>query len=247
MDGSFQAMLKSELLNRLALNLDTAEAFGPIVELWVNGRTHQVRGIGCSAGGLLNRQSQRFLWSQVGSIGRDGVVVKAGARVEAIDEHLQDCLPLAELELWSDHGDRMGQLIDYRFDPASGNILQYLFVPAEASSLAPGLYALDPVAVNARHTGQAYPWKSFTSRCSDAWPPDRQPAVPRGADGSPSSGIPRHDSLAFDSVWPFLSWAVGHPKDRVRSVFPIRKRYGRSDRLVLIHQSDGASFGSRRR
>ncbi|MBE9114113.1 hypothetical protein IQ273_32630 [Nodosilinea sp. LEGE 07298] len=148
MDGSFpQGMLKSELLHRLAINLDTAEEFGSIAEVWVNSRTHQVQGIGCSAGGLLQRQSHRFLWSQIGSIGRDGVVVKAGARVEAIDEHLQDCLPLGVVELWSDHGDRTGQLADYRFDPATGNILQYLFIPEETSGLAPGLYALDPVAV----------------------------------------------------------------------------------------------------
>lgn len=148
MDGSFpQGMLKSELLNRLAINLDTAEEFGSIAEIWVNGRTHQVKGIGCSAGGLLNRQSRRFLWSQIGSIGRDGVVVKAGARVEAIDEHLQDCLPLGEVELWSDHGDRIGQLTDYRFDPTSGNILEYLFIPEVTSALPPGVYALDPIAV----------------------------------------------------------------------------------------------------
>lgn len=148
MVGSFpQGLLKSELLNRLAINLDTAEEFGPIAEVWVNSRTHQVQGIGCSAGGLLQRQSRRFLWSQIGSIGRDGVVVKAGAQIEVIDEHLQDCLPLGVVELWSDHGDRTGQLTDYRFDPATGNILQYLFIPEETSGLAPGLYALDPIAV----------------------------------------------------------------------------------------------------
>ena len=140
-------MLKSDLLNRLAINLDTAEEFGPIAEVWVNGRTHQVMGLGCSAGGLLNRQSRRFLLSQIGSIGHDGVVVKAGARAEAVDEHLQDCLPLGELELWSDHGDRIGQLIDYRFAPTTGNILEYLFIPEVTSDLPPGVYALDPIAV----------------------------------------------------------------------------------------------------
>lgn len=140
-------MLKSDLINRLAINLDTAEEFGPIVEIWVNGRTHQVKGLGCGAGGLLNRQIRRFLWTQVGSIGRDGLVIKAGAQAESTDEHLQDCLPLGELELWSDHGDRMGQLIDYRFDPVTGTILDYLFVSAETSDLPPGVYALAPVAV----------------------------------------------------------------------------------------------------
>ncbi len=148
MQGSFpQGVLKSELLNHLAINLDTAESFGPIVEIWVNGRTHQVRGIGCGTVGLLNRQNHRFLWSQVGSIGRDGLVIKAGAQAEAIDDHLQDCLPLAEVELWSDHGDRLGQVVDYRIDATTGNILNYLFIPAETSDLAPGLYALSPVAV----------------------------------------------------------------------------------------------------
>lgn len=149
MDGSFpQGLLKSELLNQLAINLDTAEAVGPITEIWVNSRTHQVQGIGCSASGLLlHRQSQRFLWSQIGSIGRDGVVVKAGAQIESIDEQLQDCLPLGTVELWSDHGDRMGQLSDYRFAPATGNILQYLFIPEETSGLPPGQYALDPIGV----------------------------------------------------------------------------------------------------
>ncbi|MGB3137993.1 MAG: hypothetical protein WBB18_14405, partial [Nodosilinea sp.] len=146
MDGSFPPdMLKSDLLNRLALNLDTAEEFGSIAEVWVNSRTHQVQGLGCSAGGLLSRQ-RRFLWSQIGSIGRDGVVVRAGAEAETIDQHLQDCLPLGELELWSDHGNCVGQLVDYRFTPVTGNILQYLFVPEETSGLAPGLYALDPIA-----------------------------------------------------------------------------------------------------
>jgi hypothetical protein len=145
--SSSPTMLKSELLNRLAINLDTAEEFGPIAEVWVNGRTHQVMGLGCSAGGLLNRQSRRFLLSQIGSIGHDGVVVKAGAQADTIDEHLQDCLPLGELELWSDHGDRIGQLVDYRFDPATGNILEYLFIPEVASALPPGVYALDPIAV----------------------------------------------------------------------------------------------------
>lgn len=145
--SSPSTMLKSDLINRLAINLDTAEEFGPIAEVWVNGRTHQVKGLGCSAGGLLNRQSRRFLWTQVGSIGRDGLVVKAGARAESIDEHLQDCLPLGALELWSDHGDRIGQLIDYRFDATTGNILQYLFIPEVTSALAPGVYALDPIAV----------------------------------------------------------------------------------------------------
>ncbi|NMF86739.1 hypothetical protein [Nodosilinea sp. P-1105] len=147
MNESFpQGLGKRNLLNHLAINLDTADEFGPITEVWVNGRTHQIQGLGCSSG-LLGRQSQRFLWSQVASIGRDGVVIKAGAMTENIDQHLQDCVPLGDLELWSDHGDRVGRITDYRFDPSNGNILQYCFVPEVGSGFAPGVYGLDPLGV----------------------------------------------------------------------------------------------------
>ncbi|NJL46800.1 MAG: hypothetical protein HC929_03950 [Leptolyngbyaceae cyanobacterium SM2_5_2] len=141
-----QSLLKSSLLNRLAINLDTAEEFGPITEVWVNGRTHQVSGLGCS-GGLLGRQNRRFLWAQVASIGRDGVVIRAGAQSEANLDPLQDCLPLAEVEIWSDHGDRIGYLADYYFEPSTGNILQYLFVVDSSGVLESGLYAIPPIAI----------------------------------------------------------------------------------------------------
>ncbi|MGB5971964.1 MAG: hypothetical protein WBG38_01530 [Nodosilinea sp.] len=205
MDGSFPPdMLKSDLLNRLALNLDTAEEFGSIAEVWVNSRTHQVQGLGCSAGGLLSRQ-RRFLWSQIGSIGRDGVVVRAGAEAETIDQHLQDCLPLGELELWSDHGNCVGQLVDYRFTPVTGNILQYLFVPEETSGLAPGLYALDPIAVIS--TGRRRMMAEAAALSAAPWvradrPQPAESPTPR----SPLDRIPL-DRISLDKVPdPRQSW-----------------------------------------
>ncbi len=147
MDESMsQSLLKSSLLNRLAINLDTAEEFGPVTDLWVNGRTHQVSGLGCRSG-LLGRQNRRFLWSQVASIGRDGVIIRAGAQVDTNQDPLQGCLPLAELELWSDHGERVGYVTDYRFELTTGNILQYQFVADSSSVLEPGLYAISPIAI----------------------------------------------------------------------------------------------------
>ncbi|HIK45334.1 MAG TPA: hypothetical protein IGR64_10675 [Leptolyngbyaceae cyanobacterium M65_K2018_010] len=139
-------MLKSDLLKRLALNVDTAEEYGPITEVWVNGRTHQVRGIG-SGGGLLGRPSHRFLWSQVAAIGQDGVMIKAGRQPSDGDVLSQESWVFGDIELWSDHGDRLGQVTDFRFDPATGNILQYHFVATPAGSLDVGLYALAPLAI----------------------------------------------------------------------------------------------------
>ncbi|MBE9158776.1 hypothetical protein IQ265_18335 [Nodosilinea sp. LEGE 06152] len=239
MDGPFpQGMLKSELLNRLAINLDTAEEFGSIAELWVNGRTHQVQGIGCSAGGLLHRQSRRFLWSQIGSIGRDGVVVKAGAQIAAIDEHLQDCLPLGVIELWSDHGDRTGQLTDYRFDPATGNILQYLFIPEEGCGLAPGLYALDPIAVisTGRRRMMAEDAALRSARLIQAGiPQPPEPTTPR----SPFERIPL-DRIPLDRVPdPRQSWdaAVKTTRQAQQQV---------NDRLQDQRQKLGAEAQDRR-
>jgi uncharacterized protein YrrD len=200
MDTSFPpSLLKSDLLTRLALNLDTAEEFGPITEVWVNGRTHQVQGLGCSTG-LLGRQNRRFLWSQVASVGHDGLILKAGAQAVATDEPPPDCLALGELELWSDHGDRVGQLTDYRFDPANGNILQYRFIAGESSPLAPGLYALDPLAVISmgRRRMMAEAASLSAATLLEAEVPHPQ---------TPSPGRPSLNPLPFDQVPdPRRSW-----------------------------------------
>lgn len=147
MAASFpNSILKSEVLSRLPINLDTAEELGSITEIWVHPYDHQVKGLGCG-GGLLGRPSQRFLWSQVASIGHDGLVIRLDPRPSAIDEALAECLPLGNLELWSDHGDRIGQLIDFQLDPSTGRIEAYHFIASAHAGLAPGLYALAPAGV----------------------------------------------------------------------------------------------------
>lgn len=147
MEPSFpKTILKREVFNRLPLNLNTAEELGSITDFWVHPYDHQVRGFGCGSG-LLGRQSQRFLWSQVVSIGHDGLMVRPETAALAVDEALAECLPLGDLELWSDHGDRVGQLIDFCFDPATGQIEAYHFVASADGSLSPGLYALAPAGV----------------------------------------------------------------------------------------------------
>jgi uncharacterized protein YrrD len=237
MPGSFsQGLLKSTLIHRLALNLDTAEEFGPIAELWVNGRTHQVLGLSCGGGGLLGRQGQRFLWSQVSSLGRDGVVLKAGAHPEEVDRHLQDCLPLGVVELWSDHGDRVGQLIDYRFDRVSGTIVDYLFTPTDASDLPPGVYAIAPIAVIS--TGR----RRMMAEAEALRSAVQVSAEPPALDPSPRSPLDRlpFDRLPLDQIpdprqgWQAVADSTRQAQQQV------------SDRLQSQRQKLGAEAQDRR-
>lgn len=132
-------LLRSALADRVVIDLQTAEELGQVIQVLVDVRDQRVAGLGCG-GGVLHRGGQKFLWSQVSSVGRDGVVIRAAEPAQRAVQALQEALPLANLELWSDNGDRIGVLTDFQFDAASGAILSYRFVANDTSGLAPGLY-----------------------------------------------------------------------------------------------------------
>ena len=139
-------LLRSALASRLVINLQTAEELGQVHQVLVDVRSQRVVALNCG-GGLLQRGGQQFLWEQVSSVGQDGVVIQTEQASQAANQVLQDAIPLANLELWSDHGDRIGVLTDFGFDPKSGNILNYRFIAHETSGLAPGLYQFSPAGV----------------------------------------------------------------------------------------------------
>lgn len=139
-------LLKSALISRIVIDLQTAEELGRVTQVLVDVRTQRVTGL-VGGGGVLQRGGQTFLWEQVNSVGRDGVVIRTSDSSPDRDQTLEESIPLAELELWSDHGDRMGILTDFGFDPRSGQILHYRFIAEENSELAAGLYQFRPDAV----------------------------------------------------------------------------------------------------
>jgi uncharacterized protein YrrD len=140
-------LLKGDLLRLVPIDLDTADSLGPITDLWVDPRRHRVIGVGC--GGGLGRRSYRFPWGRVLSIGHDGLVLRGSAPQTPVpeDTSLDEGIALGEVEVWSDHGDRLGQLIDYRFSPSDGAILQYHFSITASQDLESGLYAIPPESV----------------------------------------------------------------------------------------------------
>jgi uncharacterized protein YrrD len=147
-DPSTSGIRKRALLNRVVLNLETAEELGVVTEVLVDIRNHRVQALLCS-NGMFGRGEQRFPLAQIASVGRDGVVVKLDQPPigESAQQQQPDIFPLGNLELWSDNGDRIGQLVDFRFDSKTGEIRQYLFVAGETSGMPPGLYGFAPEAV----------------------------------------------------------------------------------------------------
>lgn len=142
----------SDLLDRVILDRDTTETLGRVGDLLVSPREHRVRGI-ASAGSLgqeiLGQETRRFTWSQVTSVGQDSLVVRANAPVGDPAVVLADCIPLSTLEIWSDSGDRVGELVDFLLDDATGVIGEYLYVPAPQAGQPPvsGLLGLPRVYV----------------------------------------------------------------------------------------------------
>lgn len=187
-DNSFPpTLLKTDLVRLLPIDLDTADSLGPITEVWVAPHRHQVIGVGC--GGGLGRRSQRIPWDQVISIGHDGLVLRGSVSQTPApeDDPLADGMALGEVEVWSDHGDRLGHLSDYRFSPSGGAILQYHFSTTASPDLAPGLYAIPPEAVislGRRRMMVAHTALAQATRLGD--PVSPRPAGPR----SPLEALP---------------------------------------------------------
>jgi uncharacterized protein YrrD len=145
-DPSTAGICKRTLLNRVVLNLETAEELGVVTEVLVDSRHHRAQALICG-NGMFGRGEQRFPLPQIASVGRDGVVVRLSQPPTEEPPPPPEVFPLVNLELWSDSGDLIGQLIDFRFDPKTGDIQAYLFVASDTSGMAPGLYGLPPDGV----------------------------------------------------------------------------------------------------
>lgn len=179
---------KGDLLRLVPIDLDTADSLGPITEVWIDPRCHRVVGLGC--GGGIGRRSQRFAWDRVISIGHDGLVLQTAVPSTSDpgeEVTFADSLILGDIEVWSDHGDRLGTLTDYRFSPSQGTIQQYHFSSQSAAALAPGQYAIPPesvISLGRRRMMIAQAALAQAERLGEAVPP--RPAVPR----SPLDALP---------------------------------------------------------
>jgi uncharacterized protein YrrD len=125
MSDAFTTFRHSELLHRLVLDRSTAEEFGRVDVVWMDPETDRVMGF-VSKPSRFTKKRFAFKLSQLLTIGAEGVVVNA-LPVETDTEHVGVLETLIGQELWSDAGDRLGDITDCLFRLETGEITHYLF------------------------------------------------------------------------------------------------------------------------
>ncbi len=135
---------QSDLVGLTVLDRSTAEILGKVGEFWVDPRHHQISGFACEVGPVgLKRRA--FNWTQIESIGAQGVVLST---VEGLEVHKPDTAQqVLGDEVWTDGGNKVGQVQDFCLDAETGAIVCYLFTSDAWGGLATGTYMLPPDAV----------------------------------------------------------------------------------------------------
>ena len=120
---------QGELVGRGVMAYETAEEVGAIAHLLVDASQSKVTGIVCKTGGLIGRK-QSLGWAQLVKIGRDSLVVRTEAAPDLVvpnETQLTASQDMTGLEVWTDGGDHIGQIVDFCLDQATGEVQQYLF------------------------------------------------------------------------------------------------------------------------
>lgn len=127
---------QSTLLGRLILDYETTNELGLVDGLLVDVGQAQV--VGLLARSNVWQRQQPYGWGQIGTIGADSLIIHT--RGPAFSNSAAQ--PMIGLEVWTDTGNCMGKLVDYRFE-RQGAVVQYLFAQPDKS----GLYGLGPDAI----------------------------------------------------------------------------------------------------
>ncbi|HEY9645421.1 MAG TPA: PRC-barrel domain-containing protein, partial [Chroococcidiopsis sp.] len=133
----------SDLIGRLVLDRSTADELGHVDQLWLDPGNYRVSGFTCKSG-VLGHRRRSFHWSQIASLGADGILVQSAAVEPAKPDTIAAVIGH---EVWTDAGSKAGVVKDYQIAMASGQVLSYLFVSNGWRAILDGLYALPPQAI----------------------------------------------------------------------------------------------------
>lgn len=131
---------QTQLLNRLVLDLKTAEELGQVERLWVDSQRHHIAGLVCKSG-LFGGKKYTFSWSQISAIG-DSVIVNRDREIDPTQPISQEAL--ISHEVWTDAGNKAGELVDYLLNPQTGEILYYLFTSSGWMGIVGSQYIFAP-------------------------------------------------------------------------------------------------------
>jgi len=118
------------------------EELGQIEVVWMYPQVHRVLGFVCHSG-FLGKQKAAFKLKQITALGENSVLVTAKP-TETDAERVRQLESLVHCEVWSDQGNRVGQIVDFVFDLETGEIHHYLLVAGRLAALTDGIYQLPP-------------------------------------------------------------------------------------------------------
>ncbi|MEM6452548.1 MAG: hypothetical protein AAF703_19805 [Cyanobacteria bacterium P01_D01_bin.105] len=129
-----EAIRQGELIGKGLMAYETTEELGNAEYLLVDLKRSRTVGITYRAPGLIVRK-QSVGWKNVFKIGGDRILVRTEPANE--DTELAAGQKMTNLEVWTDGGDHIGNLIDIRIEKDTGTVQQYLFALHYEPSLSP--------------------------------------------------------------------------------------------------------------
>nr|WP_290223863.1 PRC-barrel domain-containing protein [Trichocoleus desertorum] len=133
---------QSDLLNQLVLDRNNMEELGRVDTLWMYPAAHRVLGFICKSG-FLGAKKIVFKLPQIQTLGANSILVHSQPE-ETDAEKVKQLDSLLNCEVWSDAGNKIGRITDYRFQLKTGEITQYLFVSSGWSGITGDIYQLPP-------------------------------------------------------------------------------------------------------
>jgi uncharacterized protein YrrD len=140
-----EALKRSELLNRLVLDRQTAEKVGQVSQLLLDQQAQKVVGMVCQSG-LLGKQKHILSWEHIEAIGQDSVLVHVPQT--PLLEIAGSIEPPINTEVWTNAGNKAGKLLEFFFNPNTGSVVSYLFSASGLQGLMDGVYLLPPGAIS---------------------------------------------------------------------------------------------------
>ncbi|MBW4490187.1 MAG: PRC-barrel domain-containing protein [Trichocoleus desertorum ATA4-8-CV12] len=145
MTAEADVVKQSDLLNQLVLDRNNMEELGRVDMLWMYPAAHRVLGFICKSG-FLGAKKIVFKLPQIQTLGTNSILVHSQPE-ETDGEKVKQLDSLLNCEVWSDGGNKIGRITDYRFRLKTGEITQYLFVSSGWNGITGDVYQLPPSRV----------------------------------------------------------------------------------------------------
>jgi uncharacterized protein YrrD len=140
-----EVMHHNDLMHQMVLDRARMEELGRVEVVWMYAPAHKVLGFVCKAG-FLGAKKYAFNLSQVHTYGAKSILVNSPPQ-ETDADRVNQLESLVGCEVWSDGGQKLGKITDFRFNPQTGDITEYLFTTGSLSALTDGIYRLPPYRI----------------------------------------------------------------------------------------------------